>query len=258
MKKNVRIGLGLALVSAISLAAALPVFADVKGNFIERTGTVAMADRAISIEEKATTNEPEETTVTENGSNKKEESVKTPDFENSPNFCRADYDPKELENPSPEVKPSDYKDPAIRNLAEEYKDKGYFLTDCKYEATKHGSGFGSPSYLFCNGFNAVDKNDGNNTVFIQAVKCTQAEFDWYLTQFSGGSLSSSEHGKIKQHIMENTYIVHKVSSKSWFYHIENLRHIFAYNVMVITRNIADRLQTDRGCLFSMHNNYKQL
>ena len=29
MKKNVRIGLGLALVSAISLAAALPVFADV-------------------------------------------------------------------------------------------------------------------------------------------------------------------------------------------------------------------------------------
>ena len=211
MKKNVKIGLGLAMISAISLAAALPVFADVKGNFIDRTGTVAMANSPINIEEKATTNEPEETVVTENGSDKKEDSVKTPDFENSPNFCRIDYDPKEVENPAPEVKPSDYTDPAIIKLAEEYKAKGYFLTDCKYEATKHGSGFGSPSYLFCNGFTAVDKNDGNNTVFIEAVKCTQTEFDWYLTQVSGGSLSTSEHGKIKQHIMENTYVTEVVS-----------------------------------------------
>ena len=212
MKKNVKIGLGLAMISAISLAAAIPVFADVKPGLIERTGTATAISSTINIDEQGIYNEAKETAVTENGngSEDKDKKVATPDFEKSPNFCKLGFDPKEVENPGPEAKPSDYKDEAIRKLAEEYKAKGYFLTDCKYEATKHSSGFGSETeYVFCNGFTAVDNNDGNNTLFIEAVKCTQAEFDWFVGQVEAGT--NTKQGNIIKHTTENNYTIKTMS-----------------------------------------------
>ena len=211
MKKNTKIGLGLALVSAVALAAAFPVFADVKPKYIERTGTEALTNSVIEIEAKSTSNETNETVVTENGAGEKENSVKAPDFEKSPNFCRIDYDPNLADKESPEAKPSDYKDEALRKLAEEYKAKGYFLTDCKYEATKHASGLGGSSYVFCNGFTAVDDNKGNNKVFIEAVKCTQTEFDWYIKQFGEGAVSVSRYGNIEKRTMENNFVTESIS-----------------------------------------------
>lgn len=210
MKKNLKIGLGLAMISAISLAAAMPVFADVKPGFIERTGTAAAISSTINVDEQGIYNEAKETAVTENGNGSEGKNVATPDFEKSPNFCRLDFDPKEVENVGPEAKPSDYKDEAIRKLAEEYKAKGYYLTDCKYEATKHSSGFGSTTeYVFCNGFTAVDSKDGNNTVFIEAVKCTQAEFDWYVGQVVEGT--KTKQGNVIKHTMENSYVKETMS-----------------------------------------------
>jgi len=210
MKKNVKIGLGLAMISAISLAAAMPVFADVKPDFIERTGTAAAISSTINVDEQGVFNEAEETAVTEKGNGSEDKRVATPDFEKSPNFCRLDFDPNLVDKESPEAKPSDYKDEAIRKLAEEYKAKGYFLTDCRYEATKHSSGFGSETeYVFCNGFTAVDNNKGNNTLFIEAVKCTQAEFDWYSGQVVAGT--KTKQGKIIKHTMENNYVIETMS-----------------------------------------------
>ena len=146
MKQNIKIGLGLAMISAISLAAAMPVFADVRPGRIDRTGTAAVADSMINIEEQKTAEEAEETAVTWNGNGANEDSADTPDFENSPNFCRLRFNPKKSEAKDPEAQPSDYKDAAIRKYAEEYKAKGLYLTDCKYSATTHGSGCGGDSY----------------------------------------------------------------------------------------------------------------
>ena len=202
MKKNTKIGLGLAMVSAISLAAAFPVFADVKPNTIDTVGNVMAISSSINVDEKVNFAETKET-VNENGAGDKEDSVKAPDFEKSPNFCRVSYDTKELEKIGPEAKPSDYKDETIRKYAEEYKAKGYWLTDSKYSATKHGSGFGSSAYVFCNGFSAVDNAKGNNTFYIEVVKCAPEEFKWYLTQFDSGSLTVSKNGKIEQAVLED-------------------------------------------------------
>ena len=201
MKKNTKIGLGLAMVSAISLAAAFPVFADVKPNSIDTVGNVMAISSSINVDEKV--NFAEET-ANENGAGDKEDSVNAPDFAKSPNFCRISYDMKELEKVGPEAKPSDYKDETIRKYAEEYKAKGYYLTDCKYSATKHGSGFGSSSYVFCNGFSAVDNVKGNNTLYIEVVKCTHEEFKWYLSQLDAGPVTLSTKGNIEQAVFEDS------------------------------------------------------
>ena len=50
MKKNTKIGLGLAMVSAISLAAAFPVFADVKPNSIDTVGNVMAISSSINVD----------------------------------------------------------------------------------------------------------------------------------------------------------------------------------------------------------------
>ena len=149
MKKNLKIGLGLAMVSLVSMSTVIPVFADVKPSYIEKTGTavVVKAENTVS-----------ETTAGESANEESgNQTAYGIDFANSPNLCKLYHDDKTLEEKEPEAKPSDYKDEAIRKLAEEYTAKGYYLTDCKYEATKHSSGFGSTTeYVFCNGFTAVD------------------------------------------------------------------------------------------------------
>lgn len=178
MKKNLKIGMGLAMVSIVSMAAVIPVFADVKPSYIEKTGTVIAINAENTVSETAAgeTGKEDAGRLTASGTN----------HSKSPNLCKTYWDEKTIEEKEPEVKPSDYKDEAIRKLAEEYVKKGYFLSDVKFAATHYGSGFGfEDEYVFCNGFSAVEENKGNNREYIQVVKATPEEFEEYVDGFGG-------------------------------------------------------------------------
>ena len=172
MKKNFKIGMGLAMVSIVSMAAVIPVFADVKPSYIEKTGTVIAIDAE---------NTASGTVAGETANETGNKTVSGTDHSKSPNLCKLYWDGKAMAEKEPEVKPSDYKDEAIRKIAEEYVKKGYFLSDCKFAATHYSSGFGfMDEYVFCNGFSAVEDNKGNNKEYIQVVKATPEEFEEFV------------------------------------------------------------------------------
>ena len=99
MKKNAKIGIGLAVISVVSLAAVNPVFADVRPGYIETTGTVVSAYSVNKVEEKADEPKVDEIKI---GSGIDETSIDSPDFEKSPNFCKLKFDAKSLEKLCPE------------------------------------------------------------------------------------------------------------------------------------------------------------
>lgn len=172
MKKNFKIGMGLAMVSIVSMAAVIPVFADVKPSYIEKTGTVIAIDAE---------NTASGTVAGETANETGNKTVSGTDHSKSPNLCKLYWDGKAMAEKEPEVKPSDYKDEAIRKIAEEYVKKGYFLSDCKFAATHYSSGIGfEDEYVFCNGFSAVEDNKGNNKEYIQVVKATPEEFEEFV------------------------------------------------------------------------------
>ena len=116
-----------------------------------------------------------------------------------------------MEEKEPEAKPSDYKDEAIRKLAEEYAKKGYFLSDVKFAATHYGSGMGFENeYVFCNGFSAVEDNKGNNKEYIQVVKATPEEFNAYMSVVPG-SKPDSKKGSVVTYNMKDTYKTETIS-----------------------------------------------
>ena len=203
MKKNLKIGMGLAMVSLVSMAAVIPVFADVKPSYIETTGTAITINAENTISETTA----EETEKVDAG----KQSADGIDFAKSPNLCKLYFDDKTMEEKEPEAKPSDFKDAAIRKLAEEYANKGYFLSDAKFAATHYGSGMGFENeYVFCNGFSAVDDNKGNNREYIQVVKATPAEFKAYMSILAG-SKPDSKKGSIVTYDMKDTYKTEKIS-----------------------------------------------
>ena len=176
MKKNLKIGMGLAMVSVVSMAAVIPVFADVKPSYIEKTGTVIAINAENTVNETAA-GETANETANETGN----KMVSGTDHSKSPNLCKLYWDGKAMAEKEPEVKPSDYKDEAIRKIAEEYVKKGYFLSDCKFVATHYSSGIGfADEYVFCNGFSALEDNKGNNKEYIQVVKATPEEFEEFV------------------------------------------------------------------------------
>ena len=176
MKKNYKIGMGLALVSIVSMAAVIPVFADVKPSYIEKTGTVIAID-AENTASGTAAGETANETANETGN----KTVSGTDHSKSPNLCKLHWDGEAMAEKEPEVKPSDYKDEAIRKIAEEYVKKGYFLSDCKFAATHYSSGIGfADDYVFCNGFSALEDNKGNNKEYIQVVKATPEEFEEFV------------------------------------------------------------------------------
>lgn len=183
MKKNLKIGMGLAMASIVSMAAVIPVFADVKPSYIEKTGTVIAIDAESSVGETVA-----DETANETGN----KTVSGTDHSKSPNLCKLYWDEKTMAEKEPEVKPSDYKDEAIRKLAEEYVKKGYFLSDCKFAATHYSSGFGfADEYVFCNGFSAVEDNKGNNKEYIQVVKATPEEFEEFVGVLGAGAVKNN-------------------------------------------------------------------
>ena len=188
MKKNLKIGMGLAMVSIVSMAAVIPVFADVKPSYIEKTGTVIAINAENTVSETAAgeTEKEDAGRLTATGTN----------HSKSPNLCKLYWDGKAMAEKEPEVKPSDYKDEAIRKIAEEYVKKGYFLSDCKFVATHYSSGIGfADEYVFYNGFSALEDNKGNNKEYIQVVKATPEEFEEYVGELDVGS-AKKNNGRV--------------------------------------------------------------
>ena len=187
MKKNFKIGMGLAMVSIVSMAAVIPVFADVKPSYIEKTGTVIAID-AENTASGTAAGETANETANETGN----KTVSGTDHSKSPNLCKLHWDGKAMAEKEPEVKPSDYKDEAIRKLAEEYAKKGYFLSDCKFAATHYSSGIGfADEYVFCNGFSALEDNKGNNKEYIQVVKATPEEFEEFVGELDARTVKNN-------------------------------------------------------------------
>ena len=191
MKKNFKIGMGLAMASIVSMAAVIPVFADVKPSYIEKTGTVIAIDAENTVSGTAAGE-----TANETGNKTGNKTVSGTDHSKSPNLCKLHWDGKAMAEKEPEVKPSDYKDEAIRKIAEEYVKKGYFLSDCKFVATHYSSGIGfADEYVFCNGFSALEDNKGNNKEYIQVVKATPEEFEEYVGELDVGS-AKKNNGRV--------------------------------------------------------------
>ena len=187
MKKNFKIGMGLAMVSIVSMAAVIPVFADVKPSYIEKTGTVIAID-AENTASGTAAGETANETANETGN----KTVSGTDHSKSPNLCKLHWDGEAMAEKEPEVKPSDYKDEAIRKLAEEYAKKGYFLSDCKFAATHYSSGIGfADEYVFCNGFSALEDNKGNNKEYIQVVKATPEEFEEFVGELDARTVKNN-------------------------------------------------------------------
>ena len=187
MKKNFKIGMGLAMASIVSMAAVIPVFADVKPSYIEKTGTVIAID-AENTASGTAAGETANETANETGN----KTVSGTDHSKSPNLCKLYWDGKAMAEKEPEVKPSDYKDEAIRKLAEEYAKKGYFLSDCKFVATHYSSGIGfADEYVFCNGFSALEDNKGNNKEYIQVVKATPEEFEEFVGELDARTVKNN-------------------------------------------------------------------
>ena len=187
MKKNYKIGMGLALVSIVSMAAVIPVFADVKPSYIEKTGTVIAID-AENTASGTAAGETANETANETGN----KTVSGTDHSKSPNLCKLHWDGEAMAEKEPEVKPSDYKDEAIRKIAEEYVKKGYFLSDCKFAATHYSSGIGfADDYVFCNGFSALEDNKGNNKEYIQVVKATPEEFEEFVGELDARTVKNN-------------------------------------------------------------------
>lgn len=187
MKKNFKIGMGLAMVSIVSMAAVIPVFADVKPSYIEKTGTVIAID-AENTASGTAAGETANETANETGN----KTVSGTDHSKSPNLCKLHWDGEAMAEKEPEVKPSDYKDEAIRKLAEEYAKKGYFLSDCKFVATHYSSGIGfADEYVFCNGFSALEDNKGNNKEYIQVVKATPEEFEEFVGELDARTVKNN-------------------------------------------------------------------
>ena len=191
MKKNTKIGIGVAAVAVLSLAVVVPVLADIEPEDIETAETIAAEETVDETEPSIEETQVEETQVEETQVEETqideineeedvfvEDSNTTPDFEHSPNFCKMGYS-NDGEGFA-DVVPSDYEDPELRRLAEEYVAQGYFIEDCKYSATHYASGWGGDEYAFCNGFNVADSEDGNNTFSYFVLKATPEEFEWLM------------------------------------------------------------------------------
>lgn len=201
MKKNLKIGMGLAMVSLVSMSAVFPVFADVKPSYIEKTGT------AITINAENTVSE----TAAGETEKSKEQTADGIDHAKSPNLCKLYLDDKTVTETEPEAKPSDFSDAAIRKLAEEYSKKGYFLFDVKFAATHYGSGMGFENgYVFCNGFCAVDDTKGNNRECIQVVKATPEEFKSFISELGKG-MTCVKNGSVTTYEMKDANMAESYS-----------------------------------------------
>lgn len=114
----------------------------------------------------------------------KEKTVSFQMLDACPNLHKIDSFAVTVTSDKKDVKPSDYDDPNIRALAEKYVKKGYYLSDCLYDASTFGSGKGPLDYVFYKGFNAVDDTNGNNKFYIMVAKASKVEAEAFIRDLS--------------------------------------------------------------------------
>ncbi len=83
-------------------------------------------------------------------------------------------------------KPEDFEDDVIRNLAAEYINKGYGITDARIIMDKMGAGVGFGDYGFVNGFEVADPKDDFGATCAMVYKATREEFDLFAEEFFDG------------------------------------------------------------------------
>ena len=81
------------------------------------------------------------------------------------------------------AKPDDYEDEALRDLAEEYAKKVFYLTDAKLIKDTIGEGYGFGDYGFVVGFRAEDSKDGNDSCCVEVLKATREEYDLFIDDY---------------------------------------------------------------------------
>jgi len=75
-----------------------------------------------------------------------------------------------------------YEDENLSKLAEEYSNKGYYISDLKKEGELLGAGIGYGEYYFNSGFCVVDDITGNNSFITYVAKISQTDFDKFIEE----------------------------------------------------------------------------
>lgn len=218
MTKFFKVGMGVAATSALALALAVPVFNEVDPASLRvneaRVASVYVADEDVVdvIVTEADTEEnkeadteqiPEEDTEQYTEVNTEEYNSETEEIiKDAKNYIEIIHDPegvhigREIDMDEALEKSKEFHiekyDDDMKSLAEEYLAQGYFLSDADYSAEVWESGIGYSiedekgypvkSIIFTNGFDVVDENNGNNTMYMSVLKMTPEEFDEYMMQ----------------------------------------------------------------------------
>ncbi|MBQ8949540.1 MAG: hypothetical protein IJ065_00040 [Eubacterium sp.] len=211
MKDILKVGVGVGITSALALMLAIPVFNDVDTDRLcVKDLKVESAKVYVSDEETVgsiVTEAPTEE-VTEESVKSEENSEEDLNSEKS-NSITYIYTEEELDAFQEYIDNADWDkileeskqfdinkyDADLRAVAEEYLGMGYYLSDAEYAAVNMRSGTGVEikdengnvigDKIFCNGFDVVDDDNGNNTFYISVLKLTPEEFDEVMTQSDG-------------------------------------------------------------------------
>lgn len=210
MTKFFKVGMGVAATSALALALAVPVFNEVDPVSLRvneaRVASVYVADEDVVdviVTEADTEQIPEEDTEQYTEVNTEEYNSETEEIiKDAKNYIEIIHDPegvhigREIDMDEALEKSKEFHiekyDDDMKALAEEYLAQGYFLSDADYSAEVWESGIGYSiedekgypikSIIFTNGFDVVDENNGNNTMYMSVLKMTPEEFDEYMMQ----------------------------------------------------------------------------
>lgn len=208
MKDILKVGVGVGITSALALMLAIPVFNDVDTDRLcVKDLKVESAKVYVSDEETVgsiVTEAPTEE-LTEESVKSEEKSEEDLNSEKS-NSITYIYTEEELDTFQEYIDNADWDkileeskqfdinkyDADLRAVAEKYLGMGYYLSDAEYAAANMRSGTGVEikdengnvigDKIFCNGFDVVDDDNGNNTFYISVLKLTPEEFDEIMTQ----------------------------------------------------------------------------
>ena len=179
--------LGIGLLSVTAIGISIPVYQKINAQDLDVNGQEASV--VYETEENMSVLASEQADeVTDDETQKKSETVSEPAMgykymEICPDSFTPPCDYEEAIERFYSTKPEDYEDEALRELATQYKKKGYYLTDAKLIKDLTGEGYGFGDYEFVSGFQAVDSKDGNNSYCIDVLKATREEYDLFIDSY---------------------------------------------------------------------------
>ena len=217
MKKYAKGLLGMGILSAIAIGIAIPIYKKVDVNDLKINGqytSIVNAAENIDLTSGDDTN-TEAASVSEGESEYKY-------MEKFSETFNPTYKWSEAMNSFYTTKPEDYEDENLRSLAEEYTNKGYYLTDKAFIKHTTGEGFGFGDYCFVVGFEVVDAKDGNNTFSIDVIKATQEEFNLLIEDYfePDEKYEKKEDGNIIEIDYGNYKLIYDSEKEILIYHAD--------------------------------------